>query len=167
VEFPLPNDRIVVVENSKAKRGYCAAIPTLTAWRMVIHDHRVNPRFIFLRINSRESVRAHPRLRRGSSLAGFFLDSKLMKTLVALVTLISTFVSASLLAQAPPAASTQTPASAANQPTTNRTAPPVQRVNRKLPEGPGLTHHVLKSSAFGHEVGCVVWTQPDYDAIRK
>jgi endo-1,4-beta-xylanase len=41
---------------------------------------------------------------------------------------------------------------------------PVSWVNPKLPEGPGLTHHVLDSKAMGHEVGYVVWTPRDYDA---
>jgi len=41
---------------------------------------------------------------------------------------------------------------------------PVSWVNPKLPEGPGLTHHVLNSKAMGHEVGYVVWTPMDYEA---
>jgi endo-1,4-beta-xylanase len=52
--------------------------------------------------------------------------------------------------------------------------PPVQPparqiswVNPKLPEGPGLTHHVLASTALGHDVGYVVWTPPGYDTTKK
>jgi hypothetical protein len=41
--------------------------------------------------------------------------------------------------------------------------PPVSWVNPQLPDGPGLTHHVLDSEAMGHEVGYVVWTPRDYD----
>ncbi len=41
---------------------------------------------------------------------------------------------------------------------------PVSWVNPRLPEGPGLTHHVLDSQAMGHEVGYVVWTPKDFDA---
>ncbi len=41
--------------------------------------------------------------------------------------------------------------------------PPVSWVNPQLPDGPGLTHHVLDSKAMGHEVGYVVWTPSDYD----
>lgn len=40
---------------------------------------------------------------------------------------------------------------------------PVSWVNPKLPEGPGLTHHVLDSKALGHEVGYVVWRPKDLD----
>ncbi len=40
---------------------------------------------------------------------------------------------------------------------------PVSWVNPKLPDGPGLTHHVLESKAMGHKVGYVVWTPKDYD----
>ncbi len=36
-------------------------------------------------------------------------------------------------------------------------------VNPKLPNGPGLTHHILKSEALGHEAGYVVWLPPDYE----
>lgn len=45
-----------------------------------------------------------------------------------------------------------------------RERPPVSWVNPKLPDGPGLTHHVLNSKSMGHEVGYVVWTPPGYDA---
>ena len=44
---------------------------------------------------------------------------------------------------------------------------PVSWVNPKLPEGPGLTHHVLASKALGHDVGYVVWQPRDYDAARQ
>jgi len=42
--------------------------------------------------------------------------------------------------------------------------PEVSWVNPKLPEGPGLTHHILDSKAMGHEVGYVVWTPDGYDS---
>jgi len=41
---------------------------------------------------------------------------------------------------------------------------PVSWVNPKLPNGAGLTHHVLSSQSLGHDVGYVVWTPPDYDS---
>ncbi len=40
----------------------------------------------------------------------------------------------------------------------------VSWVNPKLPNGPGLSHHVLNSKAMLREVGYVVWTPPGYDA---
>lgn len=45
--------------------------------------------------------------------------------------------------------------------------PEVIWVNPRLPNGPGLQHHVLKSAALGHDVGYVVWTPSRYDATRK
>jgi len=45
--------------------------------------------------------------------------------------------------------------------------PPVSWVNPKLPDGPGLKHHVLASKAMGHDVGYVVWTPTDYDDSGK
>lgn len=39
----------------------------------------------------------------------------------------------------------------------------VSWVNTKLPDSPGLTHHVLSSQAMEHDVGYVVWTPPGYD----
>ena len=44
---------------------------------------------------------------------------------------------------------------------------PVSWVNPKLPEGPGLSHHVLKSKVMAREVGYVVWTPPGYDAKTR
>lgn len=43
---------------------------------------------------------------------------------------------------------------------------PVSWVNPDLPDGAGLTHHVLASQALGHEVGYVVCTPPGFDASR-
>ena len=42
--------------------------------------------------------------------------------------------------------------------------PEVVWVNPGIPAAPGLTHHVLKSNAMGHDVGYVVWTPPGYEA---
>jgi len=42
--------------------------------------------------------------------------------------------------------------------------PKVSWINPKLPDEPGLTHHILDSKAMGHEVGYVVWTPQGYDA---
>jgi endo-1,4-beta-xylanase len=47
------------------------------------------------------------------------------------------------------------------------TQPAVSWVNPKLPEGPGLTHHVLNSKAMGHEVGYVVWTPLGYKTDQR
>lgn len=44
-----------------------------------------------------------------------------------------------------------------------RTRKPVSWVNPEVPPGPGLKHHVLSSSAMGHDVGYVVWTPEGYD----
>lgn len=44
-----------------------------------------------------------------------------------------------------------------------RENPPVSWVNSKLPDGPGLTHHILNSKFMGHEVGYVVWTPDGFD----
>jgi predicted alpha/beta superfamily hydrolase len=52
------------------------------------------------------------------------------------------------------------------RPTTRPTAttrPAVSWVNPKLPGGPGLSHHVLKSKTLGHDVGYVIWTPAGYD----
>lgn len=43
-----------------------------------------------------------------------------------------------------------------------RPRPPVSWVNPNLPEGPGLSHHVLSSTALGHDVGFTVWQPYDY-----
>jgi len=45
-----------------------------------------------------------------------------------------------------------------------RDRPPVSWVNPDLPDGPGLSHHILSSNAMGREVGYVVWTPSDYDS---
>ncbi|MCB1096527.1 MAG: hypothetical protein KDN22_13200 [Verrucomicrobiae bacterium] len=45
--------------------------------------------------------------------------------------------------------------------------PPVSWVNPKLPGGPGLSHHVLKSTAMGHDVGYVVATPDGYEPSAK
>ncbi len=45
----------------------------------------------------------------------------------------------------------------------NRQKREVNWVNPKLPNGPGLSHHILKSESMKHEVGYVVWTPPDYN----
>ncbi|MEQ8789231.1 MAG: alpha/beta hydrolase-fold protein [Pirellulaceae bacterium] len=39
----------------------------------------------------------------------------------------------------------------------------VSWVNSKLPESPGLSHHVLPSKALGRDVGYVVWKPEDFD----
>jgi predicted peptidase len=61
------------------------------------------------------------------------------------------------------AAQTPVPANTPAQPAARQ----ISWVNPKLPEGPGLTHHVLASTALGHDVGYVVWTPPAYDAAKK
>jgi endo-1,4-beta-xylanase len=48
-----------------------------------------------------------------------------------------------------------------------RERPPVSWVNPKLPDGPGLSHHVLSSEALGHDAGYVVWTPADFDSTGK
>jgi enterochelin esterase-like enzyme len=73
-------------------------------------------------------------------------------------------LAATLSAQTPPAPTTTAPAS---RPTSRPARPPVSWVNPKLPQGPGLTHHVLTSKALGHEVGYVAWTPPGYDATKR
>ncbi len=40
---------------------------------------------------------------------------------------------------------------------------PVSWVNPRLPSVRGLEHHVLASTALGHDVGYVVWTPPGYN----
>ena len=45
--------------------------------------------------------------------------------------------------------------------------PPVSWVNPKLPDGPGLQHHILNSEAMGHDVGYVVATPADFDPSGK
>lgn len=69
--------------------------------------------------------------------------------------------SRALPGQTPPAATPGT------NPPANRPSRAVQWVNPKLPDGPGLTHHVLASAALGHDVGYVVWTPPGYNASKK
>src|SRR5690606_37198388 len=39
---------------------------------------------------------------------------------------------------------------------------PVSWVNPEIPQMSGLSHHILKSKAMGHDVGFVVWTSDVY-----
>ena len=41
--------------------------------------------------------------------------------------------------------------------------PPVSWVNPDLPDGPNLSHHVLASTALGHDVGYALYLPPEYD----
>jgi len=45
----------------------------------------------------------------------------------------------------------------------NRPKREVKWVNPELPVGAGLSHHILKSKAMGHELGYVVWTPINYE----
>jgi endo-1,4-beta-xylanase len=57
-------------------------------------------------------------------------------------------------------------AAVAAEPQTRPTTRPQRQitwVNPKLPAGPGLSHHVLASTALGHDVGYVVWLPAGYE----
>lgn len=66
-----------------------------------------------------------------------------------------------------PAIAFSTALAGAETPQTKKAEREIKWVNPKLPEGPGLSHHVLHSRALGQDVGYVVWTPPGYDEKKE